>query len=394
MLEAGGKAWGEAPEGLFQGMPDSTAGFSVGMQSSVVALDDDCKAGGGAAIAGADDVHCLGPAAVLLPAVAKFQAELREQCGLHLQLSKSCLFTWEGALPEGTPPDLPLAGEVVNGEFLRGFLCFGCPVGEDRYVTHKLQEIVTTIVEDARKSVEVLKADRQALWAALRSSISQRFDYWSQLVRPSLSRPVAASLDGQLWKVLEATLGFKVPRGEQQQGEGGCIINVPIAGLDSQNFQEWVLRQPIQLHGAGFRSHEESCYPAFVGALEQAAPYLAKLPGLDEIFGGEGAWGENADTMTRWAPLLASGQRDGAELWSAWEAMQQEAQQSAAFVGDPLEGALAVDVAGAGGDHFLPVRQRLTAEREKMRGKVLLRALELHPQREARPVWSWEKATS
>ena len=98
------------------------------------------------------------------------------------------------------------------------------------------------------------------------------------------------------------------------------------------------------------------------------------------IFGGEGAWGENADALTRWAPLLASGQRDGAELWSAWEAMQQEAQQSAAFVGDPLEGALAVDVAGAGGDHFLPVRQRLTAEREKMRGKVLLRALELHPQ--------------
>ena len=30
--------------------------------------------------------------------------------------------------------------------------------------------------------------------------------------------------------------------------------------------------------------------------------------------------------------------------------MQQEAQQSAAYVGEPVEGALAVGVAGAGGD--------------------------------------------
>ena len=41
----------------------------------------------------------------------------------------------------------------------------------------KLTEVVTRIMEDARRTVEVLGRDRQALWCTLRSSMSERFDY-------------------------------------------------------------------------------------------------------------------------------------------------------------------------------------------------------------------------
>ena len=37
----------------------------------------------------------------------------------------------------------------------------------------------------------MLAGNGQTLWIALRSSINHRFDYWCELVRPSLYRPVA-----------------------------------------------------------------------------------------------------------------------------------------------------------------------------------------------------------
>ena len=118
---------------------------------------------------------------------------------------------------------------------------------------------------------------------------------------------------------------------------------------------------------------------------------MSKLPVLEDILGGEAAWGEEADQGLRWAPLLQSGQRDGAELWSGWEALQLERRRSATFAQEVVEGPLTVDVRGAGSDGAGTLRQRLTEGREKLRGKVLLRALELHPNRAARPVWSWKE---
>ena len=250
-LEAGGKVWGESPEGWAQGLSDSTAGFCIGMQPSLITLDADLKAGEGAAIAGADDVYAVGPPEVVLPASQSFKQEVGARCGLSLQLSKSRLFKWQGDLPPGTPNGLPLAGEKVNGEFFRGFMCFGCPVGEDRYVVHKLGEIADQILEDARKSAEVLKGDRQALWAGLRASMNQRFDFWCQLVRPNLVQPVAARLDQQLWKILEAAAGFPIPRAGQPLGDDDCPLIVPVQGLEARPFAEWVTRLPIKLHGAG-----------------------------------------------------------------------------------------------------------------------------------------------
>ena len=341
-------------------------------------------------MAGADDVYAIGPPSVVLPAVQKFKQELAERCGLKLQPSKSRLFTWEGDLPAGTPDTMPLAGENVEGVFLRGFSCFGCPVGEDSYVTHKLKEVADRILNDARETVELLAPDRQALWSSLRVSINQRFDYWCQLARPSLVRPVAAYLDQNLWKVLETVGGFPIPRARGLvEGGVNCVVTMPVHSLEERPFAEWVVRQPVKLHGAGLRSQEDTCYPAYIQGLEQAAAFMAGLPVLTEVMGGQEKWGEDADKESRWTGLLSSSHQDGVELRAAWAALQQEAQEAAVFLGEVVEGVLADPVEGAGHASSGTTRTEITSQREATRGRLLLRALELHHDREARPVWSW-----
>ena len=109
------------------------------------------------------------------------------------------MYKREGDLPLNTPPGLTLAGELVDGEFQRGFICFGIPLGSDAYITHKLEEQAENIINDAEKAREVLGSDYQSLWTALRLSISTRFQYWMQLTPPSLCEPVARGLDNALW---------------------------------------------------------------------------------------------------------------------------------------------------------------------------------------------------
>ena len=97
------------------------------------------------------------------------------------------------------PAGLVLAGENVNGDFLRGLMVFGVPVGTDQYVRFKLNEVADQIISDAKKVQEVLASERQAPWSALRLSISRRFGYFQQHVHPSLCEPVSVRLDAALW---------------------------------------------------------------------------------------------------------------------------------------------------------------------------------------------------
>ena len=65
---------------------------------------------------------------------------------------------------------------------------------------------------DSVKMVEVLSGSRQALWSMLRLSTMSRFENFCQLTSPLLSEPVSGMLDTHLWTVLEADMGFTVPR--------------------------------------------------------------------------------------------------------------------------------------------------------------------------------------
>ena len=116
---------------------------------------------------------------------------------------------------------------------------------------------------------------------------------------------------------------------------------------------------------------------------------MSSITVLQRVIGGEETWGEEGDLGSRWTTLLSSGAVDGRELRGAWQLMQQEARESALYLGEEVEGVLADDVEGAGQDSGGSLRQKLTEQVETTRGKVLLRALKLHQNREARPVWSF-----
>ena len=90
-------------------------------------------------------------------------------------------------------------------------ICYGIPVGTDRYVTHKLEEMVTEIAGEVDLVCEVLQDEHQALWAVLRSSVSQKLDYWLTLVYPSQVREAAEKMDSLQMKVMEILLGLKIP---------------------------------------------------------------------------------------------------------------------------------------------------------------------------------------
>ena len=67
----------------------------------------------------------------------------------------------------------------------------------------------------------------------------------------------------------------------------------------------------------------------------------------------------------------------------------QEAAEASRYLGEDLEGVLAERVEGVGQEAKGCIRQKITEQVETRRGRLLLKALEQHPDREARPVFSW-----
>ena len=154
-LEANGKAWGSMLTGAGQGDPWSGDAVALGLQDSLEELDADCAKGGGAARAGADDVFPVGPPEVVVPAVIKFERQVKEKCGLTLQWGKTKVYCQEGEMPAGLPTGLRLAGEQVGDTFLRGLLVFGIPVGSDEYVTFKLREVAANKVNEVTYKCDI-----------------------------------------------------------------------------------------------------------------------------------------------------------------------------------------------------------------------------------------------
>ena len=202
-----------------------------------------------AAILAPDDTYAIGLPEVVLPAVKKYSEDIWARANLQLQWTKTKMFSLTAALPDYAPPGITLGEELVSGVFERGVMVFGVPVGSPAYVTYKLRERAGIITADARRIAVVLRSDRQALWSALRLSMTQRFGYLQQHVAPSLTEPVARELDAALWGILEAACGLKIPRGEEQ---GGLFLRVrAVPGLDGRSFQEWAVRLPVRLYGWG-----------------------------------------------------------------------------------------------------------------------------------------------
>ena len=124
--------------------------------------------------------------------------------------------------------------------------------------------------------------------------------------------------------------------------------SLPVSEREDLPFAEWAARQPVRLHGMGFRSQEDNCDPAFLGALLQAAPFMLKIPALQVIMGGEGNLGEEGDLSHQLATFIASGNRQAVELQGSWQRMHREAEEAARFLGEEVEGPQAVGLEEAG----------------------------------------------
>ena len=289
---------------------------------------------------------------------------------------------------------------MVDGTFERGLMLYGVPVvGTPAFKMLKLREVKDQIVRDARRTVEVLATERQAMWSVLRLSTQQRFQYTMQLVPPSLCETVAAELDEELWRMFESTTGLTVPRNQEQ---GGLCLRVPVPGLDHRSFQEWAVRLPVRLYGWGLRSLADSCGPAYLGALETALPYMAGLgkvcPELAELWGGEECWSAAASQEDRWRTVLESGCSQGGELRRLWGRVQQEAQGAATWLGIQVPEVLATSVEGIGlpcacEESSVPgaIRGRVVAALENLRTKVLSKTLSLVRPKKTRAAWAWRQ---
>ena len=74
------------------------------------------------------------------------------------------MFCQIGEVPEMAPAGLVLAGENVNGDFLRGLMVFGMPVGTDQYVSFKLNEVADQISPFGKPSKYVRCIVPPVLW--------------------------------------------------------------------------------------------------------------------------------------------------------------------------------------------------------------------------------------
>ena len=95
------------------------------------------------------------------------------------------------------------------------------------------------------------------------------------------------------------------------------IVNCPVTDLSSMSYQEWLVRLPVKLYGWGLRSLQDTCGPAYIGALETSIPFMYKdkiCVEMEQMWGGSGCWGEGAASETRWQVLVNSGCQEGTEL--------------------------------------------------------------------------------
>ena len=386
-LESRGVLWGESNEGTTQGDPESGPYFCIAMQEYVRKADKYLAAQGGCARFGWDDGYLIGPTDTVYETLESFSQEVHNNCGLTLQRRKTEVFNRsENSV---TSNGLVSAGANINGQWEPGMICYGVPIGSDTYVRHMLNLKVTEVEQEVEAITSVLEEERQALWAVLRSSISQKLDYWLTLVYPSLVQEAAIRMDKLELKVLEQLLGSHIPL----EGEGlawDLPIKVPIESLDGRSFQQFVVRQPIKMGGLGLRSNEETSPVAFIGGLEQSLPHLGGATGVCQQLTSQIGDMKNIKNDTRWQPLIESGCRTGKELLESWKLLQTEAIQCSTYLCQEVQEPLASKVESAGnGSEDGSTRSKLVQQREELRGAVLKEALSRMKGQRKRPVLAW-----
>ena len=292
-------------------------------------------------------------------------------------------------MPSEAPAGFVKAGAMVDDEFQPGFLCYGVPIGTDKYVSTMLDLQLDEMEGEIHKMQEVLEPSRQSMWALLRSSICQRLDFWLTMVYPSQMEKCAERMDNLIINAIQKLLGSQIPLKEEGQN-WNCPVQVPIEDLKGQSFQNWILRLPIKLGGLGIRSNKDTIHAAFIGGVEQALPHFTKgkqiSPNLTEIIGDF-----SDQSQGRWAPLIQSGCRTGIEFATSWNKMKKEFNECLEYLNKANDiGPLMEEATHAGdGSEDGSTRIKITQQREKLRAAVLSEALSRYPDPKKRQIMAW-----
>ena len=242
--------------------------------------------------------------------------------------------------------------------------------------------------------MHLLRNDNQAAWVILSTAMAHQLDYSIMLQYPSDMLECATLVDAGLWAALEKLSGQpRIPRAEEGAGVE-CVLNL-VPSISGRSYQCLLAAQPVKLGGLGLRSLVESRHPAFVGALEQAVPYIVAndlyesplAPRLRAVLGN---WTGGA----RWTDMLTVGSRTAREFHTAWTSLTVEAREIWNYLGEEPTGYLADAVEGAGGDSVDgSTRTKVVQQLEGLRHKLLVRALEQHPDRDSRPVTVYQNVS-
>ena len=386
-LESRGSLWGEAHEGTTQGDPESGPYFNVAIQKYVKAADEELATSGGFARFGWDDGYLCGPPDEVFTTLDRFSFDVHEHCGLELQRSKTEVLCMEEQLPVNTPDGLVRAGSRIDGLWEPGIICYGVPIGSEKYVTKMLSNKMDELEQQADQIQAVLEDEKQALWAVLRSSLSHKFDYWLTLCYPSQVKSAAERMDALQNRILDNLAGTHIPM-EALNNEWAICLPVPDINLQNRSYQHWVIRQPVKMGGLGIRSNVETSLAAYVGGLEQALPHFVGERGicnqLRTVIG-------EMNGESRWRHLLQSGCRTGQELAKAWTTLKQEAQQCSTYLGTEIQGPLSANVEDAGhGAKDGSTRKKLIAAKEEVRGAVMNESLSRMNNQKRRAVVAWK----
>ena len=138
------------------------------------------------------------------------------------------------------------------------------------------------------------------------------------------------------------------------------------------------------------RSLVETSQIAYLGALEMAIPSFTGeeqiCSQLEGVVGGDESWGIDSLPDSRWDVLELSGCRDGVEMRAAVDGIQEQYRLNSMFLSREMEGVLSEGILALGEGNY---RSKVVEQMDQTRHLLLTKALELHPNQEARPAWSW-----
>mmetsp|Transcript_10293 Transcript_10293/g.34974 ORF Transcript_10293/g.34974 Transcript_10293/m.34974 type:complete len:1225 (-) Transcript_10293:3167-6841(-) len=310
-------------QGVQQGSVEGMLGFAVALQEDLEWLDEQLRAHGGVARAGADDVVVVGPPAEVFRIIDDFTERVHRRLHLQVQPAKSSCYihpdhaneleAHRGVYPLGCEPPASGSGEADA----YGVTVWGVPLGSDSYVRRKLAAHAERVAGTSDTLVSLLGPDhKQLLWTITRVSTAHKFDYWLQHNRPEDTLEACRQLDRKLLQQATVALGC------------GPLDDDGLYGETSVVRQR--VRLPVALGGLGLRSLEDVAPAAFWGAAYRAFPRLLDCHSAP---GGAGARGSFEVPALRarigdmrsqrcWGPLMGGSSAVGQALKEAWASMK------------------------------------------------------------------------